>query len=482
MLNFDSQQHGNTMVSVTSNTLLPFGSNELFRNDDNSSSPIDITSIFTDGIQIGGTRFSTVFINTNGNITFGGGVSQYTPEGIGTETGNLVIIAPFWGDVDTRAGEPGENVFWDFNSDRDSFVVTWHDVGYYYRNQDKENTFQLELADSGNGDVQIIFRYEDINWTTGDASGGFNGLGGEVARAGFAFGQDLSFELPISGNQTSILALENNPGNTGLNGVWQFDIRGGDLVNVGTAGNDQLFGNAESNSLFGNDGDDYLDAAVGNDFLYGGNGADVLLGGLGNDFLSGGGGNDTLNGGEGFDVADYLQYTYNPAAPAFTVREDGYVLIALGNDTDVLIDVERIAFENGDLRFDSGRLESFGAAYRFYVSILGREPDPAGLDFYVSLLDRGISLFSIAEDIFTSPEFASNFGSNLSIVEFLNRVYQNILNRTPDQAGLEFWRSAIETGQVSQAEAVVYISEDVENRENTIDLIGQGYFVEDFGF
>jgi hypothetical protein len=144
--------------------------------------------------------------------------------------------------------------------------------------------------------------------------------------------------------------------------------------------------------------------------------------------------------------------------------------------------VERIAFENGDLRFDSGRLESFGAAYRFYVSILGREPDPAGLDFYVSLLDRGISLFSIAEDIFTSPEFASNFGSNLSIVEFLNRVYQNILNRTPDQAGLEFWRSAIETGQVSQAEAVVYISEDVENRENTIDLIGQGYFVEDFGF
>ena len=31
------------MVSVTSNALLPFGENELFRNDDAFSQPIDIT-------------------------------------------------------------------------------------------------------------------------------------------------------------------------------------------------------------------------------------------------------------------------------------------------------------------------------------------------------------------------------------------------------------------------------------------------------
>ena len=470
------------MVSVTSNALLPFGENELFRNDDAFSQPIDITPIFANGIQIGDTTFTSLFVNTNGNITFGGGLSEFTPERIGTETGSLAIIAPFWGDVDTRAGETGENVFWDFNTSRDSFVVTWHDVGYYDQRQDRENTFQLELADSGNGDVQIIFRYEDINWTTGEASGGINGLGGEVARAGFAFGQGLSFELPISGNQTRVLDLEENPGNTGLDGVWQFDIRGGDLVNVGTAGNDQLFGNAEGNSLFGNDGDDDLDAAAGDDFLYGGNGADELIGGLGNDFLSGGGGNDTIDGGEGFDIADYLETTFDGDNVPFVVREDGSVALTLGPETDILTGVESLAFENGEVRFDSGRLESFGAAYRFYTSILDREPDPEGLDFYVSLLDRGVSLFRIAEDIFTSPEFVASFGANLTTEDFLNRVYDNILNRAPDQEGFEFWRDAIDSGQVSESEAVVYISEDAENRENTIDLIGGGFFVEDFGF
>ena len=198
--------------------------------------------------------------------------------------------------------------------------------------------------------------------------------------------------------------------------------------------------------------------------------------------LAGGGGNDTIDGGEGFDIADYLETTFDGDNVPFVVREDGSVALTLGPETDILTGVESLAFENGEVRFDSGRLESFGAAYRFYTSILDREPDPEGLDFYVSLLDRGVSLFRIAEDIFTSPEFVASFGANLTTEDFLNRVYDNILNRAPDQEGFEFWRDAIDSGQVSESEAVVYISEDAENRENTIDLIGGGFFVEDFGF
>ena len=57
------------MVNVTSSDLLPFGSNELFRNDDLSSDPIDITSIFESGINIGDTNFTPIYVNTNGNVT-----------------------------------------------------------------------------------------------------------------------------------------------------------------------------------------------------------------------------------------------------------------------------------------------------------------------------------------------------------------------------------------------------------------------------
>ncbi|MDB6452020.1 nidogen-like domain-containing protein, partial [Serratia sp. 21NM0010] len=45
------------------------------------------------------------------------------------------------------------------------------DVGSYRRDTDPANTFQIILQDQGNGDFDIIFRYEDIGWTTGTADG-----------------------------------------------------------------------------------------------------------------------------------------------------------------------------------------------------------------------------------------------------------------------------------------------------------------------
>ncbi len=470
------------MVDVTSSDLLPFGSNALARSDDATSPPIDITSIFQDGITIGGVNYRQLYVNSNGNVTFDGGLTQSTPDAIGFETGPLAIIAPFWADVDTRGTtDVAKNVFWDYNFDRDSIVVTWNDVGYYNANQDAENTFQLELADTGGGNVQIIFRYTDINWTTGDLSGGLFGLGGTVARAGFSFGDALSYELPASGDQNAILTLEDDTGNTGVQGAWLFDIRGDQLVESGTSGNDNIFGDNTGETIFAEGGDDFIDGLGGNDFLYGGEGRDEILGGLGDDLLNGGLGSDTLNGGEGFDTADYAEYGYNPAA--YALNGDGSVSIRVStNEVDTLFGIEAVAFRDGDLRFDAGYFENFGAAYRFYTSILNREPDGAGLDFYVSLLDRGVSLFTIAEDISTSDEFIQNFGDNLGTLDFLDRVYQNILDRTPDQAGLTFWSNAINTGEVTRSEALVYISEDTENLGSTIGLIGNGYFVEDFGF
>lgn len=95
---------------------------------------------------------------------------------------------------------------------------------------DPSNSFQLQLYDRGNGDFDIVFRYEDINWSAGTASGGNpqTGLGGTPARAGFSAGngQDF-FELPQSGNEGAIVNLENTVGNTGVTGLWVFEVRNG---------------------------------------------------------------------------------------------------------------------------------------------------------------------------------------------------------------------------------------------------------------
>jgi len=86
------------------------------------------------------------------------------------------------------------------------------------------------IYDRGNGDFDIVYRYQDINWSAGDASGGSGGLGGTAAHAGWTAGNGTNyFELPQSGDEAAILDLENIAGNTGLPGFWVFQVRNGEV-------------------------------------------------------------------------------------------------------------------------------------------------------------------------------------------------------------------------------------------------------------
>ena len=97
-------------------------------------------------------------MNNNGLISFTNGVSTFTPNSFPL-TGSLQLVAPFWGDVDTR----GTGTVWyreitDLTSPlmaraRDQirgafvnqrsfvptslFIATWDRVGYYNRKTDK---------------------------------------------------------------------------------------------------------------------------------------------------------------------------------------------------------------------------------------------------------------------------------------------------------------------------------------------------------
>src|SRR4029077_9101415 len=103
------------------------------------------------------------------------------------------------------------------------FTVTWGDVGCFASHNNKLDAFQSQLIDesaTGAGNFDIEFRYEAINWTTGDASGGSDGLGGTVARAGFSAGDGVNFfELPQSGNQSAMLGLPTAPAPAGTLGA-----------------------------------------------------------------------------------------------------------------------------------------------------------------------------------------------------------------------------------------------------------------------
>ena len=223
-----------------------FGEDSVSRNDDGSSPEIDITPIFENGLNFFGVSYDSLWINTNGSVTFNGSLSSFTPQTI--SGGTVPGVFAFWGDVDTRDAteentSPGGNsqgtnlVWYDFDEANDRFVVTWDDVGFYSHNNSRVNAFQLILTDMSSsvgrapGDFNIDFRYEWIDWTTGNASGGSGGLGGTPARAGYSAGDAAGtfFELPQSGIQDEILALETTAGNTGVDGLWRFEVRNGDV-------------------------------------------------------------------------------------------------------------------------------------------------------------------------------------------------------------------------------------------------------------
>ena len=226
-----------------------FGEQWLVRNDDGSTGRIDVSSIFSEGMNLFGHTYTGFYINNNGNITFNSPMSTYTPSAITGVTSNPMIAA-FFADVDTRGGatsaSPGGNstgsnlVYYDLDTVNHVITITWDDVGYYGSHTDKTNAFQLRIFDEGNGNFSFEFRYENVTWTTGDASGGTGGLGGVIARAGWTAGDGQNYyELPQSGSQTAILNLEttSNP-STAPDGNWVFLVQNGQVIaNAGPVDN-----------------------------------------------------------------------------------------------------------------------------------------------------------------------------------------------------------------------------------------------------
>ena len=225
-----------TLVSGLGGTA-GFGENVLAPNDD-SYQFFDISGAFVGGIEFFGANYTGIYVNNNGSISFGAGLSTYTPSAI-TANGPVTMLAPFWADVDTRGTG---SVYVDLDSVTHKITVTWFGVGYFDSHTDKANSFQLILTDLGDGGFVAEYRYGDINWTTGDASNGVGGLGGTVATAGWTAADGSHFfQLPQSGNQAAMLNLESLVGNSGDAGVWQFLVDGSRINTGGRLDAEQLF-------------------------------------------------------------------------------------------------------------------------------------------------------------------------------------------------------------------------------------------------
>lgn len=117
--------------------------------------------------------------------------------------------------------------------------------------------------------------------------------------------------------------------------------------------------------------------------------------------------------------------------------------------------------------------EEFGGTVapvaRLYYSVFDRAPDLEGLRFWVAQRRAGATWEQLAQAFIDSDEFeALNNAADDS--EVIEAVYAQVLGRQPDAAGLAYWLDLVSSGQLSVPGFVVAVSESVEhqNRRNAL--------------
>ncbi len=87
---------------------------------------------------------------------------------------------------------------------------------------------------------------------------------------------------------------------------------------------------------------------------------------------------------------------------------------------------------------------------RLYVAAFGRNADSAGLILQYGALRSGQSLAQIAAGFTASAEYANRYG-NLSNAGFVNALYQNVLGRAGDAAGVQNFVAVLDAGNSRSA-------------------------------
>jgi hypothetical protein len=210
-----------------------FDANTLPGNDDGSTGavPLGFTANFF------GQRFTSAFVNNNGNLTFDQPLPVFTPFDLTTT--QRAIIAPFFADVDTSTGNLTHYGAGTVDGHR-AFGATWPKVGCFDSVTSVLDDFQVLLVDRSDvadGDFDIEFNYNQIQWETGQASGGDDACrGGSAARVGFSRGTGepgTFFELPGSGVPGAFLDTNRDTGlvhgsrNSTQPGRYVFPVRNG---------------------------------------------------------------------------------------------------------------------------------------------------------------------------------------------------------------------------------------------------------------
>jgi hypothetical protein len=146
--------------------------------------------------------------------------------------------------------------------------------------------------------------------------------------------------------------------------------------------------------------------------------------------------------------------------------------LVAGTPPETFDNPQRILFADEALAFDRDGVA--GQAYRVYKAAFNRTPDIGGLSFWIERMDSGVTLEQVSGGFAGSDEFTQLYGANSSNAELVDRFYRNVLGRAPEQAGLDFWVSVLDRNAATRPQVLAGFSESAENKAGVAAAIAGG--------
>jgi len=128
-------------------------------------------------INFFGKNYSSLYVGSNGYVTFGTPRTNFTPAPLDTQALSPMIAA-LYSDLDTRGDDPS-NIYVNAAT-AGELVITWENVGIFSVNYSQRNTFQIVVRSdqfavpAGSGQIGVY--YGDIGSTAMVSAGFGDGL------------------------------------------------------------------------------------------------------------------------------------------------------------------------------------------------------------------------------------------------------------------------------------------------------------------
>lgn len=232
---------------------------------------------------------------------------------------------------------------------------------------------------------------------------------------------------------------------------------------TGGAGSQTVWGDGASQTFILGADDDVLHGGAGNDTVGSAGGNDKIYGDEGDDLVFGGLGDDLVDGGSGYDTVQLV----GSGRADYTARfADGHLVLSHRNGgadgTDTVANVEVMRFTNAQA--DTG---ARGSIERLYEAVLGRDADAAGVDAWLAALGKGTSLQEVATQMLASAEAKLQAGTD---ADFVSALYLRSLERSVDAGGLQHWTKVLASGAMTRAELALAITDSAEKLAKPVTL------------